>query len=62
MKEKRQVKFYADNSAKGIKNKLHTYNVNNEQDAQRALIRFRRIGYQIRAAWYLVAGQSSRIV
>ncbi len=60
-KSKRQVKFYADHNSKGIKNKLHCYYINNGQDAQKALIRFRGIGYTIRAAWYVENGKSLRI-
>ena len=61
-KSKKQIKFYADHAIKGIRNKLHTYYVNNSSDAKRALVRFERIGYKIRAAWYVENDKSSRIV
>jgi hypothetical protein len=60
-KEKKHVKFYADHPMKGIKNKLHCYYVNNSTDAKRAIVRFERIGYKIRAAWYVENNVSNRI-
>ena len=60
-KLKRVIKFYADNMQLGITNKLHTYKVNDKQDAQKAIIRFERIGYTIRSAWYVVNDKSMQI-
>ncbi len=55
------IKFYADNQALGIRNKLHTYRVNDLSDARNAVLRFARLGYRIRAAWYVENQNNIRI-
>jgi hypothetical protein len=48
---KGKIKFYAD-TPRGETNKLFTFNVKNRIGATNAIERFKKHGFNIRAAWF----------